>query len=369
MKTSRIARLTVAVLFIAMLVMQVGGFQGALAATPGVTSVTVSPAAQAAAAALWTHAAMANAKPIPMPVDKGTFAGKPAVASPEVLGAPGSTPAGAADPSAAAIAKAAFAADWQAAGMDALADAPASGTPGVYTSYYANLNNMQMMIPHQMVGRLFISGTFGSGYCSATAISGNNIVTAAHCVYDLTHGFFSSWAFTPAYRNGSAPYGTFNATTCTVLTAWTTSGPYSIQFSTPYDLAVCSMGNNSTGHSLNSMVGFAGRTWNLSYDLNFHDMGYPWNNTNNVPLANAGKYLRLCTAESWEQYTGVVGIGCNLGPGISGGSWMPNYAPYQTGTVNQVDSVNSGYFIGSPDAFGIHFSSANIPVLCSARHC
>ena len=64
---------------------------------------------------------------------------------------------------------------------------------------------------------------------------------------------------------------------------------------------------------------------------------------------------------------GVVGMGCNLGGGISGGSWMPNYAPYQTGSINQVDSVNSGIYIGYKGIYGIYFSTNNIVALCASN--
>lgn len=69
-----------------------------------------------------------------------------------------------------------------------------------------------------------------------------DFVTAAHCVYDTAvNQFYANWVFTPAFRNGSAPYGSFSATACTILTAWVNlSGGFSINSWTRYDVAVCS---------------------------------------------------------------------------------------------------------------------------------
>src|SRR5579863_3178054 len=55
------------------------------------------------------------------------------------------------------------------------------------------------------IGKLFLNG----GYCSASVISGKNIiVTAAHCCWDRTkNNWIGGWSFAPAYNNGNAPYG------------------------------------------------------------------------------------------------------------------------------------------------------------------
>lgn len=116
----------------------------------------------------------------------------------------------------------------QGAGMDVTFQAGALGTPAdlmagttqVYTSYLVNSKSaLWKVYPHKWVGRLSFRTPSGTSYCSATAISNNNIVTAAHCVYDTTNNrFYSNWVFSPAYRNGTNPYGTFRATACTVLT-------------------------------------------------------------------------------------------------------------------------------------------------------
>lgn len=258
---------------------------------------------------------------------------------------------------------------FQAGALDTAADITA-GTSQVYTSYLVNNKTaLWKVYPHKWVGRLSFRTPSGTSYCSATAISGNNIVTAAHCVYDTTNNrWYSNWVFSPAYRNGTSPYGTFTARTCTILTAWVNlTGGFSINGWTKYDLAVCTMNNNASGQTLNQAVGWAGRTWNYGYSQLHFNSGYPWNDYNNVPMTDAGKYLRSCTAESFQQTTDTLGSGCNWGPGISGGSWMMSYKALETS--GYVNSVNSGLFIGTQNLYGIRFTSGNIVPICTARGC
>jgi hypothetical protein len=96
-------------------------------------------------------------------------------------------------------------------------------------------------------------------------------------------------------------------------------------------------------------------------------MGYPWQNTSLGALGYPGKYLRLCTAESFTYTTDTMGMGCNFGPGISGGPWMIGYAPgFVQGAVN---SVNSGLFVGQNNLYGIRFTDNNIVLVCNAQGC
>ena len=134
-----------------------------------------------------------------------------------------------------------------------------TGTSQVYSSYIVNqIAALQRVYPHRWVGRLSFSVPGGTSYCSATSISGNVMLTAAHCLYDSTNNvWYNNWVFTPAYRLGNAPYGTFAATTCWVLNSWIAqAGGYNINTWAPHDVAVCKMGNNAAGQTLNAAVGW-----------------------------------------------------------------------------------------------------------------
>lgn len=339
-----------------------------------VVSITSSPEQQKAALAFWTRQAIAGTRPMDMPSQAGPAAvDKDALAKQDTVGEFGFAPAGAAAPDADRKAQAAYSRDWEMLRAESPTNELSAGMPTgasqTYTSYTINeWSSAQLIYPHKWIGRLSFSTSGGTAYCSGTAISGNVMVTAAHCAYDTTNNrWYSNWAFTPAYRNGSAPYGTFPALSCSVLTAWVNlSGSYNINTWALHDVAVCKMGNNSAGQTLNGAVGYMGRQWNYSYVRHFHDLGYPFNDYNNTPITNAGKYLRTCTAESFQQATEVRGMGCNWGSGISGGPWVVGYALNGGGVV---DGVNSGGYVGTQNIYGARFNSNNIVPLCSAVGC
>jgi V8-like Glu-specific endopeptidase len=373
----------VAVVLLLALVLQLVGFSAVQARTVdnrpeaagGVVSAKViSPAQQKAALAFWTRDQIAKAQPLEIQVDRGAASvDESAVSRADAFaGQFSSVSAGAAAPDANQKAQAAYPRDWamaRAADESAAADEP-TGTSATYTSYTVNQwVPAQTVYPHKWIGRLSFKTSGGTSYCSGTAVSGNVMVTAAHCIYDSTNNvWYNSWVFTPAYRNGSAPYGSFAASTCWVLTAWVNlTGGYSINTWTRYDVGVCKMGNNSAGQTLNSAVGYMGRSWNYGYFRHFHDLGYPFKDYNNVYITNAGLFLRTCAAESFQQTTDTLGMGCNWGGGISGGPWMTGYAPNVVS--GQVNSVNSGLYIGAQNLYGIRFTSSNIVPLCTAAGC
>jgi V8-like Glu-specific endopeptidase len=346
------------------------------AAQAGVVSKVVTEAQQVAALKFWTREAVAAAKPLPVPTDSGAAVVDAAADQEALVGAPGFAPSGAAAPGSLNIARQAYAEDWAIARQTAAvaqedeALAGPEGSSQVFTSYMVNgAVALQTMYPHRWVGRLSFNTGGGTAYCSATAISGNVMLTAAHCLFDTSlNKWYGSWVFQPAYRNGSAPFGSFTAKQCWVLQSWVDqSGSFSINGWTKYDIGVCKMNNNSAGQSLNAAVGWMGRQWNWPYIRHFHDMGYPFRDTSNNLLPNAGLYLRTCVGESFTQTTDTRGVGCNLGPGISGGPWITGYAI--NAVTGWADGVNSGMYIGTKNMYGARFTSNNIVVLCGAAVC
>lgn len=357
---------------------------GQITVSGPVTGISFSPAAQSAALSYWSKDRIVAAAPLvaasqttadTAPVIDDTTAAAP-------LGAPGSTPAGAPAAGADRQARRDYPREWAAidaavreelrAGPAWLAPTAPDGNSGVFTSYVINQQAaVQRNFPHRVAGKLTFTTPQGSSSCSASVISGNNIiVTAAHCIYDTPtrNQFYTNVVFTPAFRDGNAPYGTYPAQNCWVLTSWINlSGGYAINTWADDDVAVCKMANNSAGKTLSSQVGWFGRAWDNGYVQHFHTLGYPVNSTANTALPNAGKFLRSCQSESFQQATNVVGTGCNLGPGHSGGAFIVGY---QLNEVSgQVRSVYSGYFTNTNNAYGARFTSNNIVPLCNVAGC
>jgi hypothetical protein len=130
-----------------------------------------------------------------------------------------------------------------------------------------------------------------------------------------------------------------------------------------YDVAVISLDKNSAGKKVTDYTGYLGRSWNYGYTQHHHAMGYPSN------LTDGTKYTYTCAAESFSAGTDVLGMGCNMTYGSSGGPWSRWFMPYRGGANNYVNSVVSG---GDPEVktfYGARFSSSNIVPLCNDEGC
>ena len=324
---------------------------------------------------IWTPKERAKAKP----ADWGEARSKEA---PKEKAMPstepqGSAPSGKPNRNANKDAKHAFPKEWKVIEKNELLDTdnpPAGhegaadmtrGTPNIYTPYGVNYHaEMWKDFPWKAIGKLYFNTEGGgSGYCTAQVISPKNIiVTAAHCLYDRGAGkWHKDFAFVPAERNNSTPFGIFGWTSAAILTNYISNG------GRRYDVGVINLINNDKGKSVTYYTGWLGRSWNYPYKQLLHAVGYASN------LSTV--YTNLCAAESFDadcEGTDVLVMGCNMTYGSSGGGWIMAYKPYESGSNNQVNSVVSGpscagdfgqTFVGS------HFSSDNIVLLCNAAGC
>lgn len=333
-------------------------------ATVEETATYVVPAAaQAAGQAYWSYERRAAAQPQELPE---AYFGEESAAdfAAPVLGTPGRSPGSMPAAGSQEAAMLQFAAEWQRMEADmqanaALADEEpfeAAGTRGVYTSYLTNyFAGMNRSYPWITVGKLYIDD---GGYCSAAVISSTIIVTAGHCVYDVDYGdWYSGWTFVPADRAGSAPYGTFRAAWATALTAYINTGAIR------YDVAVLRLNTNNVGRPVSYYTGSLGKAWNYGYVRSLFSTGYPSN-------LSGGLYTYTCAAETFYKATDVLGMGCNMMHGSSGGPWLMLFRPYAPG--NYVNAVVSGVPGDEPMGvtyFGPRFSSDNIVHLCNAEGC
>lgn len=308
---------------------------------------------------MWTKQALLDAKPMPLPEYSDTDA---PVDDTAVLGEPGMVEGAAPGAEVDAVAMADFPEEWKALAYDAnvpVMDEP-YGTANVYTSYLSNwFVYFHNYFPFRAIGKLYFSG----GYCSASVISPNNIiVTAAHCVYNTdTNAWYTGWAFYPAYRNGVVPFGGFAYSSATVLTAWQSATSSSA--GRRYDVALIKLKNNSAGRGVTYYTGYLGRSWNYGNVMNLTAFGYPSN------LTYGTLYTYQCHAETFYSSTDVIGMGCNMTYGSSGGPWIRVFYPWTAGARNFVTSVVSGGNPSYPTFYGAKFTSNNIVPLCSAVGC
>jgi V8-like Glu-specific endopeptidase len=92
-----------------------------------------------------------------------------------------------------------------------------------YSTARADLNpsatNTQW--PYRAAGKLFFLDGQDSYVCSASLIDRGLVVTAAHCVSEYgANKMFSNWKFIPGYRDGSAPFGEWEAAKAYVLAGY-----------------------------------------------------------------------------------------------------------------------------------------------------
>ncbi len=184
-------------------------------------------------------------------------------------------------------------------------------------------------------GKVFFSDGAANYVCSGTALtSGNQSVvwTAGHCVNEGPGGFYTNWAFVPAYKDGAAPYGTWAAENLLTTSAWGNSGDFS------HDLGAAVVAPNGSGQTLTSVVGSRGIGFNQSAEQHYLSHGYPA-----APPFSGGRMF-ICESDLGTRDTSAspatMGIGCDMTGGSSGGGWVVG---------NTVLSVNSYGYGNQPD--------------------
>ena len=115
--------------------------------------------------------------------------------------------------------------------------------------------------PYRTVGVLFftIPGK-GDFYCSASVIRKRIIATAGQCVHSGTAnpGFFDNFEFVPAYRDGVAPYGTWEWEFVIAPSTWTGGGG---KLPNAADYALIELGDefiDGATRKIGDVVGFLG---------------------------------------------------------------------------------------------------------------
>jgi hypothetical protein len=191
--------------------------------------------------------------------------------------------------------------------------------PGAYTTFPASTH-----------GKVFFTLNGFNYVCSGTAVNSSNrsvVWTAGHCVNEGPGAFATNWAFVPAYRDGSRPFGTWTARALITSSAWAGQGNIS------YDVAGAVMNTNG-GSALTDVVGGRGIAFNYNRNQYYTSFGYP------AAPPFTGQRLWVCESQlqTSDPTTSpqTMGIGCNMTGGSSGGGWIVG------GAVHSVNSYGYG---------------------------
>ena len=200
--------------------------------------------------------------------------------------------------------------------------------------------------PVDHIGKVFFT-LGGSDYvCSGNAISAANestVATAGHCVNEGPGAFASRLVFVPAYENGTAPFGQWNATELYAPTQWTSGGD--ITYDTGFAIV-----SSPTGASLSDTVGASGVAFNEGRGLTYSAFGYP------AAAPFTGNTLQSCSGTATDDpyaQSESQGIPCDMTGGSSGGPWFIG-----SGSTGYQNSVNSfGYNNVANTMFGPYWGS------------
>ena len=204
--------------------------------------------------------------------------------------------------------------------------------PGPFTRYEVFTPYTQY--PYRCIGKLFFKRNGKSFVCSASSIGNNAIWSAGHCLHagnNKSSGWATNVVFVPAYKDGVAPYGQWQAKQSFVRNAWYKNG---ISKGLCQDMGAAVL-HKRNGKKISQVVGWLGFAWNWSKFQHWCQYGYP--------AASPFNGKRLITNHSSFAYHGnpgcspkPVGVGNDLTGGSSGGPWIVKF-----GTNNYVNGVNS----------------------------
>jgi hypothetical protein len=200
----------------------------------------------------------------------------------------------------------------------------------VYTTSQANAsgNSTTDYYPYRAAGKLFFNIGTATYQCSASLIKRGIVVTAAHCVAAFgKKQFYSNWQYVPAYRNGTAPYGIWNAVSPRIMPSYyngtdpCASGASGVVCQN--DVAVLTLVPQS-GVYAGTRTGWFGYNWdgygyNPSKQALISQLGYP------VAL-DGGLLMERTDSQGYvvSSWANNTLIGSLQAQGASGGPWLVN---------------------------------------------
>lgn len=199
--------------------------------------------------------------------------------------------------------------------------------------------------PYRTVGKLFFSVGGDPFVCSASVIQRRVVATAGHCVHSgFPNGFHADFVFVPSFRDGEAPYRTWNWRFVAVTSTWASGGgtvPNAADYAM-LEFADQALSQGAPLSKLGNVTGWLG--WQtLALNPNHTSkLGYPCNLDSCQKMQNVTSNSFRATAPNNVEY------GSDARGGSSGGPWVQNFEilPVGGGTglntgINRVVSVTS----------------------------
>jgi V8-like Glu-specific endopeptidase len=200
---------------------------------------------------------------------------------------------------------------------------PASGSAkGYFTSARLVPTSADRSYPYSTVGKLFFHiPNKGDFYCSAAVIRARIIVTAGQCVHSGTAspGFYTDFEFVPAYRDGVAPFETWEWEYLIVHSTWTGSNG---KLPNATDYALIELGDkviSGSTRKIGDVVGFLGYVIQRLRPNHAHLLGYASN-------FDSGEKLHQVTAPALRNAAqNNVEYGSDMRGGSGGGPLIQDF--------------------------------------------
>jgi V8-like Glu-specific endopeptidase len=200
---------------------------------------------------------------------------------------------------------------------------PANGNANNYfTSSRLVPTSADRSYPYTTVGKLFFHiPNKGDFYCSATVIRARIIATAGQCVHSGTSnpGFYTDFEFVPAYRDGSAPFDTWEWEYVVVHNTWTGGNG---KLPNAADYALIELEDkviSGSTRKIGDVVGYLGYVIQRLRPNHAHLLGYPSN-------FDSGEKLHQVTAQALRAAaSNNVEYGSDMRGGAGGGPLIQDF--------------------------------------------
>lgn len=218
------------------------------------------------------------------------------------------------------------------------------------SEYVQFFSSTTVEFPERAIGRLYFeTGDGYAGWCTASVISENVIVTAGHCVSAGDGRWYTNFMFIPGYDSGAEPFGRWSGWRVGTFPTWHLATDFT------RDVGMIQILDRD-GQKVGEMVGWlglavgldpAGRAWD--------QYGYP------AELPFSGEQLSVVQSPFGYSDTnsGVLpyplATGNNMTGGSSGGPWINSF----DGRFLYVNGLNSyGYESCDETMYSPYFDAA-----------